>query len=780
MLCFYSSPISNNYQDYHMRTELESKLQDAIQSFQNGNFDHAIFVLENLLQVDSLNLPALHVLGLIKISKFQYQDAVSLLRRAALINPNDFSIQYNLARALMDSGSYNESLVHHEKAVELSPNNPEAWLNYGTTLSTLGRLDDALIKFDNSLHINPNYANALLIKGFTLNALKRWDESLLFFDKCLQLNSKFSDAWLGKGTALISLNRPNDALICFNQVLILKPSDRDALLNKGVILHDLKRFDEALAHYNKAQVLLPNFYEVLLNKAIVLQALKRFDEALAHYDIALDINPNYALCHLNKAFLLMELKDYVSAISHYVQAFKFNVNTTLAFGDFLLCKMTISAWDGIKDDISFLIGEINRNKNITQPFPLLALTDNALIHKKAACLYSQNKYPSNHILGPISKNNNKKIRVGYFSPDFRYHPVSLLISEFLELHDREKFEIFGFSLYEASTGDDFKINIQHKFDHFFSVQSFSDIDIALLSRSLKIDICVDLAGHTLNAKTSIFSYRAAPIQVNWLGYAGTLGAEYFDYIIADPITIPESHKKFYTEKIVHLPNTFIVDDSKRISSNRQFTRQECGLPENCFIFCCFNNSYKFNSDTLDSFSRILLAVENSILWLSENSFDFRANILHEFEKRSIVPNRIFFASKIEPMGDYLSRISLCDLFLDTLPYNAHTTAVDCLKSTVPLLTLIGESFPSRVAASLLNSVCLPELITYTRHEYESLAIEIALNPKILIGLKDKLSQNLLSTPLFDTPLFTKHLEFAYSEMFNRFQLDLDPDHIVIS
>ena len=293
------------------------------------------------------------------------------------------------------------------------------------------------------------------------------------------------------------------------------------------------------------------------------------------------------------------------------------------------------------------------------------------------------------------------------------------------------------------------------------------------------DVAGWVSGHTQHARTGIFSYRAAPIQVNWLGYPGTSGADYIDYIVADKTIIPEQHQQFYTEKVVSLPDTYMVDDSKRIASSRLFSKQECGLPENTFVFCCFNNDYKFNEKVLDSWSRILLAVENSVLWISENNKYFKSNIATEFERRGVNPSKVIFAKKVELMADHLARYSLADLFLDTHPYNAHTTAVDSLKAGVPVLTLIGQSFAGRVAASLLRALGLPELITNTEEEYEALAIELAKNPEKIAAIKHKLANSLLTAPLFNTPLFTKHLESAYVKMHERYRAALPPEHIYI-
>ena len=662
-----------------MSPQLQLMLQQAIQAFQGGNFDSADSILKRVLQVDSKNLPALHILGLIKASQSNYREAADYLARAARIHPNDASIQYNLAKALSDSGNDKDALAHHKKAVALAPNNPEAWLSYGKTASNLGRYDDALVWYGKALNLKPDYAEALINKGATLKELKRYEEAIAFAEQALVINPNLAEAWA----------------------------------NKGAALKDLTRYEEAIVHYDKALSL--------------------------KFDI-----------------------DWV-------------------WGDLLYTKMKICDWAGLKESLEGISKKVMANEKVSQALSLLALSDDALLHKKCSAIFAQAKYPANPTLGFIPKLSKKeKIRIAYFSPDFRNHPVSLLTAELFEVHDRDRFEVFAFSLQKAPIGDETNLRLRKGFDRFIDVDEMSDQEIAQLARELEIDIAIDLAGPTQYSRTGIFSYRAAPIQVNWLGYPGTIGADFIDYIVADKIIIPEPHQQFYAEKIVYLPNTYMVDDSKRTASTRVFTREEFGLPKNAFVFCCFNNDYKFNPQVLDSWSRILLTAKNSVIWISENNEYFRSNIVAEFESRGIDHDRIIFAQRVEMMADHLSRYALADLFLDTHPYNAHTTALDSLKAGVPVLTLMGQSFASRVAASLLNAIGLPELITNTQEEYEALAIDLAMNPQKLTDIKLKLAKNRLTSPLFDTPLFTKNLEAAYIKMIERYQADLEPEHISIT
>jgi predicted O-linked N-acetylglucosamine transferase (SPINDLY family) len=546
-------------------------------------------------------------------------------------------------------------------------------------------------------------------------------------------------------------------------------------------LHELKRYDEAIIHFDKALSLKPDYAEGWSNKGLTLRELKRYDEAIIHFDKALSLKPDYAEGWSNKGSTLQELKRYDEAIIHFDKALTLKSDIDWLYGDLLYTKMKICSWSNLRAELQIVSMKVMANEKVIQPFSLLALNDQPLLHKKATQIFSQNRYPLNQTLGPIPKSPKKeKIRIAYFSPDFRSHPVSFLTSELFEIHDRNKFEVFAFSLQKSHIGDETNLRLRKGFDKFIDVDNMSDQEIAQLARELEIDIAIDLAGPTQYSRTGIFSYRAAPIQVNWLGYPGTLGADFIDYIVADKTIIPELHQEFYSEKVVYLPHTYMVDDSKRAASTRVFTREECGLPENTFIFCCFNNDYKFNRQVLDGWSKILLEVKNSVLWVSENNEYFRVNIVNEFQSRGIDSSRIIFAQRVELMKDHLARYALADLFLDTYPYNAHTTALDSLKAAVPVLTLMGPSFASRVAASLLNAIALPELITNTQEEYETLAIELATNPRMFAGIKLKLANNRKTAPLFNTPLFTKNLESSYIKMMERYRADLQPDHIFIA
>ena len=499
---------------------------------------------------------------------------------------------------------------------------------------------------------------------------------------------------------------------------------------------------------------------------------------MSHYDQAIKLKPDYAEAYNDKGNSLIELKRYEEALFNFDHAIKLKPDYEYLSGMLLHTKMFMCNWQNFKVNVKSLSLQINENKKSSLCLPVLALTDSPLIHRKSSEIWASDKHPFSSLFGPIFKSRHRdKIKIGYYSPDFREHPVAYALAELLELHDKNQFELFGFYF---GPPDSSKIHkrVSSAFNHFIDVGLKSDKDITLMSREIGIDIAVDLTGFTGLARTDIFSYRAAPIQVNYLGYPGTIGAEYIDYIIADPIIIPTESQQYYSEKVVYLPNSYLVYDTQRSMPDRVFTKDELGLPKDSFVFCCFNNNYKITPNTFDGWVRILKAVKGSVLWLLEDNPIAASNLRKEAQFRGLDPNRLVFAKRMDT-SEYLARNYVADLFIDTFPYNAHATATDALWAGLPILTYMGESFASRVAASLLNAIELPELIATTQEQYEARAIDLATNPEKLKAIKYKLERNRLTTALFDTPRFTKHIQAAYKQMYERYQADLPPNNIYV-
>jgi predicted O-linked N-acetylglucosamine transferase (SPINDLY family) len=437
-----------------------------------------------------------------------------------------------------------------------------------------------------------------------------------------------------------------------------------------------------------------------------------------------------------------------------------------------VCDMAIQ-----RQGFGQVLDAIERGGRASLPFPLLAMPSTPAQQRRCAEIFAQHNFPQRVNTSVRSSTDpHDRIRLGYFSSDFHEHPVSYLSAEMFELHDRSKFEVFAFSC-GASPEDALRKRLRKGFDHFLEVAGKRTEDIAAIAQNAGIDIAIDLGGYTKNSPIGVFAHRAAPVQVHFLGYPGTLGTSCIDYLIADRIVIPEGQEGFYSERIAYLPDSFLPGDSKRRIADRVFSREELGLPPTGFVFCCFNNQYKIGPLVFDSWVRLLKAVEGSVLWLSAGNPTSAKNLRKEAVAQGVAAERIIFAERFNAHEEHLARQWAADLFLDTFPYNAHTTASDALWAGLPVLTFQGSTFAGRVAASLLSTIGLPEMITLSIEEYEALAIKLATQPGKLAAIRQKLSEHRLSYPLFDTPRFTRNIEAAYLQMWKRHQAKLAPEHI---
>ena len=596
----------------------------------------------------------------------------------------------------------------------------------------------------------------------------------LYYKQALDADPSFSPACLSLGLVRDSQGKLQESLKYYDQAIALKPDYAEAYNNRGLLLNDLKRFEEALISLDRAIVIKPDLAFAHNNRGMVLRSLYRYDEALTSYDLAISLNPEYADAFSNRGHLLAHLNKAKEAFFSYDKALSLMPDKEYFYGHWLRTKRVLCDWRGGKQDLSDLEIKISNGKNVIDPLTALALIDSPMLQNRVAYLFTHNKFPKLDDFSPYAKHPRRdKIRLGYFSAEFFNHAVSFLIAELFENHDKSKFELVAFSLSDIK--DDMTKRIISTFDHFIDVSNKSDQEVALMAREMNVDIAIDLGGFTGGCRPRIFALRAAPVQVNYLGYPGTMGAGFMDYIIADATIIPTSHQQYYTEKVAYLPS-FQANDTKREISDRIFTRDELGLPPKGFIFCCFNNITKIGPINFDSWMRILKQVEGSVLWLLDESPTAVSNLRKEATIRGVDGSRLFFAKKL-PLTEYLARYRMADLFLDTLPFNAGTTSSDALWAGLPVLTQIGETFAGRMAASLLTAIHLPELIATTQKDYEALAVELAMNPDKLANIKQKLADNRLTTQLFDIDCFTNHIEAAYVQMYQRSQSGLPPDHI---
>ena len=723
---------------------LQTKFNQGVALHQQGKLAEAERIYGEVLRQQPNHFGALHLLGVIAFQAQRTERAVELIRKAIGLNAKVGAAHNNLGAALRDLKRPEDALVSCDKAIALNPDYAEAYNNRGNALTDLKRLEDALASYDQAIALKPDNA----------------------------------DAYSNRGNVLKDLKRPEDALVSYDRAIALKPDYAEAYSNRGNVLQDLKRHADALVSCDRAIALKPNFAEAYHNRGNALKDLKRHADALVSYDRAIALKPDYAEAYGNRGTALTDLKRPVDALASYDKAIALKPDLAEAEGLRLNTKMHLCVWRNFDNECAHLISAVRNGKGNVPPFAFLALPSASDDQLKCAKLYIANNYPRSE--KPIwhgERYDHDRIRVAYLSADFRQHPVSFLMAGMFECHDKSRFDVTAIS-FCPDDNSEMRQRLKATFERFIDAKTYSDNQIANLVKDLEVDILVDSMGFTSVARPGIFAQQPAPIQVSYLGYPGTMGAQYIDYIIADRIVIPETQYEFYSEKIAVLPNSYQVNDNKRSIADRTFTRNEFGLPPTGFVFCCFNKNYKITPRIFNCWMRILKQVEDSLLWLLEDNATVSGNLRKEAEARGVNAHRLIFAKRI-PLADHLARHRLADLCLDTLPYNAHTTASDALWAGLPVLTCIGETFAGRVAASLLNAIGLPELVTTTLEDYERLAIDLATHPEKLAIIISKLAENRLTTPLFNTKLFTKHIEVAYTVMYERHQAGLAPDHIII-
>ena len=714
---------------------------------------------------------------LIKLGKFSEAKAMAI--KAVSIDGSAVDGLLNLGICQSESGQLNEALVSFDEAIKHEPGHAGAFYNRGLTLHELKRFDEALASYDEAIKLNPNNADAYNNRGNTLQELKRLDEALASYDEAITREPSHPEPYNNRGNTLRDLARLDLALVSYDEAIKRKPDYASAYRNRGITLHKLHRLEDALASYDEALRHRPVDADTYNDRGNTLQSLKRLDKALADYDEAIKLKPEFAGAYYNRGNTLQELKRLDEALASYGHAEKIKPDYDYWYGTWLHTKMRLCDWNEADDQVAELVRKIECGINATPSFPVLALIDSPALQRKAAEIWVNDKYPTSHALPAIAKRSrHKRIRIGYYSADFQNHATAYLIAELFERHDRRKFELVAFS-FSPDTTDDMHRRVCAAFDQFVDIRNEADRDVALLSRNMEIDIAVDLKGYTRDARVGIFACRAAPLQASYLGYPGTTGADYFDYLIADNTLIPDSNRQHYSEKIAYLPHSYQVNDRGRTIATKTFSREELGLPRTDFVFCCFNNSYKITPASFDGWMRLLKQVDGSVLWLLRDNPTAVRNLRREAAARDVNAERLVFADRM-PVADHLARHRAADLFVDTFPCNAHTTASDALWAGLPVLTLMGESFASRVAASLLKAIGLPELIATSQEQYEALAVELATNSERLGRIRRKLERNRLTTPLFDTGMFTNHIEAAYAQMYERYQADLPPDHIYVT
>lgn len=642
-----------------------------------------------------------------------------------------------------------------------------------------GHLQQAQTLYRQVLAAHPGHFDSLHLLGVIALQTGSPEIGIELIRDAITLDSRVAAAHFNLGTALLQSRQVEQALASFDRALALQPDHVSALNNRGNVLLELNRPAAALTSYDLALTLKPDSEEGWYNRGNALLDMGRAEEALASFQRALALKPDYAQAWYNAGRAQSDLNRLDEVVACYGRALSLRPDYEFLLGKLLHARMKLCDWEGLPYNLERLQTQLRAGMRVTTPFPLIGLLDSPQLQQQAAEIYAQARFPPSAVLGPMpARRPGERIRIGYYSADFYSHATAHLTAELFESHDSKQFEIYAFS-FGPEREDVMSQRLVAAFDRFLEVRAHTDLEVARLSRELGIDIALDLKGYTQDSRPGIFAARCAPVQVSYLGYPGTLGVSWADYIIADPVVLPEALQGDFTEQVVYLPNSYQANDSRRGIAQREFSRQELDLPASGFVFCCFNANYKIMPATFNSWMHILAAVPGSVLWLLAGSDTAVRNLRREAESRGVDGGRLVFATRLEP-EQHLARHRAADLFLDTLPCNAHTTASDALWAGLPLLTCRGNAFAGRVAASLLQTLGLPELITTTGEEYEARAIALANRPEELAQLRSRLASARLSSPLFDGKRLARQLEAGFSLMQSRQLADLAPASFAIA
>jgi protein O-GlcNAc transferase len=743
---------------------------------QQGRYEEALALIEGALRARPDSVAALSNHGLILHRMQRPVQALASLDRALALQSDNAEALNNRGNVLAQVGRPQEALASYERALTARPGYAEAWYNRGNVLADLDRLETALESYGRALAIRPAHADALYHRGNVLARLERHAEALANYELTVTVNPRHAEAFDNRGNALAALNRQEEALSSYEQALAIRPDDAGTLSNRGVALERLGRYAQALASHDRAIELRPGDAKTLANRGNVLYRLKLYDQALGAYDQAIAVDPSNADAHFSRGNVLVALRRHELAAASYRAALEIKPDDANALAGLANSALANCDWAQLEAFRGELLARIEGGEAGVGPFALLSHSDDPALQFKCARNFVARQLPPT--LGEAARfdragSGSEKIRIAYLSADFHAHVLAYQLAELIERHDRARFEVLGVS-FASDDGSEIRARLSRGFDRFLDVRTLSDREVAGMLRTHQVDIAVDLMGHTRDARMGIFAERAAPIQVGYLGYAGTSGADYMDYIIGDPVVLPFAHQPFYSERIVQLPDSFFANDTQRKIAPRAPSRGEAGLPEEGFVFCCFNNPAKLQPKMFDLWMRLLAAVPGSVLWLSPRQGTAERNLRQEAERRGIAPQRLVFARRAARMEDHLARHRLADLFLDTLPYNAHATASDALWAGLPVLTCLGGSYASRVAGSLLTAVGLPELVTTSLAGYEALALELARDPARLGALRQKLERQRTTYPLFDTARLCRHIEAAYATMWETWRQNSAP------
>ncbi len=779
--------------------------------FQQDLLEDAERHLKQAILIDSKMAKACYFLGATALKQGKLNESIENLNKALELKPDAEIIYRDLCYALFQSGqietakkvvikgiglnpdfadfhSFLGNLYYHEKELDkaiasyqktlsIQPDYAAVHANLGRIFQDRGNLDEAIDSYRKVLELRPDYVDLHFDLGELLQKQGKLDDALACYQKALALNPGLAKAQVSLGNTFKEQGRPDEAIACYRKALALKPDAPEVHYNLGVTFKAQGKLDEAIACYRKALALKPDFAEAHSNLGNVFLEQCKLNEAVACYNKALAINPDLVDTYSNLGIAFVEQGKRNEAVSCFRRVLELDPEHYTAQANMLHQLQHMCEWKDFESNIQAVrraVFEVPSSaRNRIDPFVFMALPGTTAEEQKRCAekwvksVFQPAVSLRNKLGFEFRRTPNNKISVGYLSADFRQHPVSFLMAEVFELHDRSRFHISAYA-YDTDGSSAMRERLEMAFDNFVDIRNDSCEEAAMKIYQDHIDILVDLTGYTQNNRSKILALRPVPIQVNYLGYPGTMGADFVDYLIADRFTVPPEKRNQYTENVVWLPDCFQANDRSRIRPASP-GRKACGLPEEVVVLCCFNQTLKITPEMFDIWCRLLKAAPGSILWLPASTPQVEGNLRRETENRGVEAGRLIMAPLLD-REKHLARLQCADLFLDTLPFNAGTTCSDALWMGLPVVTCAGDAFISRMAGSLLSAINVPELITFNLEDYYNLALDLVMNEEKREGIRNKIIANRDTAPLFDSERFTRNLEAAYTKMMSELRM----------
>lgn len=802
---------ASNSQNSDGKLNESQKIKDAINYLQSGQLEMAQIFLAEVISNNSNNDEALHLMGLVLCQRNQLQQAYDLISRAITLNPKNSlyysnrgeiirqmgnprlaiedldlailidsknaSLFFNRAVAYQQLRDFALAIDNYRAALDLGLKNFKIYFYLGNIYAEITKYSDAIQCYEESLKINPGYSQTWSNLGYSYDKREMFEEAVACYRKSIAQSPNDAVAYSNMGKSLYELKHYQESIVACKKSIELNPLLAAAYSNQADALTKLKKYEEALVNYEKAINLNPSYYQAYFNCAGAFMAAQEYTQAILALDSAIKIKPLSADAFFNRAAAKFKNKDLRSSIDDSEVALRLKPEMDYLLGGLMSAYLSLGEWGKFEEFRKAIPSKIENYERVAHPMQVMMVFDSLDYLKTSASLLIKQRYEADAKIFNVKQAKHSKIRIGYFSEDFRVHPVAYLLAEVLELHDKAQFEIHAFS-FSKDRPDVMTERISRAVNQFYDVRLKTTEEVVELARSLNLDIAVDLGIFTAE-QLLVFKERVAPVQVNYLGYAGTSGSQYMDYIIADEFTIPGSAENYYTEKVVRLP-CFMPRDTKLKPSGRKFTRDECGLPARGFVFCCTSGYGKILPEVFGVWMNILKQVPDSCLWLgASNDSEVMEKFKTHAEKHGVDAQRLVFAKRLDLPADYLSRLGLADLFLDTFPYGAHTLSNDALWAGVPVLTKSGETFASRVAGSFLTQLQLTELITTNFDDYEKLAVKIGNNPQFATVLRQKLVHQRDNSLMFNSSYFVQKLEESFKMIYDLSLKSSHPENILI-